>query len=300
MQALSESYQGHPYTSARLTTEGKVSFYQGYIAARASIAMYNGYWPAIWAMGNASATTGWPFCGEVDFMEQVNGQSASPNADDHTQFGTLHYNAGGMQSTVSNAQQTGGSITNTTSLWGAAYHVYAFEWTSTSISFSVDGVTYYTAALTSTPFNSFTSPSNPFYLIIDLAMGGTFPNQAPDPTTLPALLYIDWIRVWQKADGVQYIVAPPTLASSSSSSTNRAASSTVGSLSTGGVSSSSTGTNAAGVESSGGSGGGSSGGAVPSTTQQVQANGVGAGSELSRWSGFGSVLCLTLLWSALW
>ena len=279
-------------------------FYQGYIAARASIAMYNGYWPAIWSMGNSSATTGWPFCGEIDFMEQVNGQSTSPNADDHTQFGTLHYNQGGMGSSVSNAQQSGGTITNSTTIWGAAWHVYAFEWTSTTIAFSVDNVTYYTASITSTPFDSFASPSNPFYFIIDLAMGGSFPNETPDPTYMPALFYIDWIRVWQKADGVQYIIAPPNNGTSSSSSTGRAAASTAATVSTGrgatslGASSSTAGAESSG--SSGGSSGASSGGSVPSTSQQVQANGARGGWELSRWSALCSVLCLTWLWSALW
>ena len=119
IQANYESYYGSPYTSARMNTEGKVAVYLGYIAVRARIAMSNSFWPAVWMIGGS--LVGWPWSGEIDFMEQVNGMSAAPNSDDHTQYGTVHYNVGGINGypNYTHAQQGGEiSTANAATLWG--------------------------------------------------------------------------------------------------------------------------------------------------------------------------------------
>ena len=226
-------------------------------------------------MGNHSETLGWPQCGEIDFMEQVNGASASPNPSDHSQYGTFHYNQGGEAVAASVALQSGGIVTNASAMWGSTWHVYAFEWTATTISFSVDNATYFLDSITSVDTNSFTDPTNPFYFLVNLAFGGNFPNENPDPLTLPAALYVDWIRLWQKPDGVQYLVAPnaapapPAATKSSSSSTGvgKSSSGASGHSSIAGTSTvaRSTGTSAAGAISAGSSAGSSSGGAEESS-----------------------------------
>ena len=171
------------------------------------------------ALGNTSSSLGWPYCGEIDFMEQVNGQSASPNADDFTQFGTLHYNADGQHSSVNAPTQSGGSVTSSQRMWGSDWHVYAFEWNASTIAFSVDGAVYYAAQTADTAgMDSFRNPGNPFYLIVNLAFGGQFPNEAPQPASFPAAFHVDWIRIWQRQDGVSFIVAPDALPPPSSSS----------------------------------------------------------------------------------
>jgi len=222
VQANYESYYGSPYTSARLNTRGKVEVYLGYVAARVRVeSMANGYWPAVWMMGAASESLGWPYCGEIDFMEQVNGQTAPPNSDGHTQYGTLHYNVDGINGAYPayTATQQGGTI-NTTSptvLWGDDWHVYAFEWTSTAITFTVDNTTYATVCtVCETGTNAFHNVSNPFYFVVDLAMGGSFPNEVPSEASLPGRLWVDWIRVWQKDDGVSFVNAPDVSSSSGS------------------------------------------------------------------------------------
>ena len=90
IQAVKESYQGHNYTSARIDTQGKVEVLYGLIAARARISMYDGFWPAFWLIGSASDRVSWPRCGEMDIMEQVNGQGTG-GQDDTLQFGTLRH-----------------------------------------------------------------------------------------------------------------------------------------------------------------------------------------------------------------
>ena len=239
IQAKWESYYGSPYTSARLNTQAKVEVYLGYVAARVRISMANGFWPAVWMLGSTSQSLGWPYCGEIDFMEQVNGMSASPNSDDHTQYGTVHYNVAGIngaQPTYNAAQQ--GNTINTTSpsvLWGDDWHVYAFEWTSTAITFSVDNVTYATVCTTcSTGTNAFNDASNPFFLAVNLAMGGSLSNEVPAESSLPGMLMVDWIRVWQKDDGISYVNSSAANSSSSSSPlapSNSASSSSSSSLS---------------------------------------------------------------------
>ena len=214
VQANWESYYGSPYTSARINTRSRVEVYLGYVAARVRIGMANGFWPALSLVGSTSESVGWPYCGEIHFMEQVNGMSAPPHSDGHTQYGSLHYNVDGIngaQSTHTPTQQ-GGSV-NTTSpavLWGDDWHVYAFEWTSTAITFSVDNTTYATICTTCTAAttSTFSNVSNPFYFVVNLAMGGSLSNEVPSEAVLPAQLWVDWIRVWQKDDGVSYVNAP--------------------------------------------------------------------------------------------
>ena len=230
IQANYESYYGSPYTSARLNTLGKVAVYQGYVAARVRIGMANGFWPAVSMLGSTSESLGWPYCGEVDFMEQVNGMSAGNNSNDHTQYGTAHYNAAGIDGARPGytAAQQGGSIntSSATVLWGDDWHVYAFEWTATALTFSVDSTTYATVCTTcTTGTNSFTNASNPFYFVVALAMGGSMPNEVPAEASLPGMLLVDWIRVWQKDDEVSYISAAAGGSGSSSSASSASASS---------------------------------------------------------------------------
>ena len=102
--------------------------------------------------------------------------------------------------------------------------MYAFEWTATAVTVSVDSVVYGTVCTTcSVGTNAWTNSSNPFYFIVNLAIGGDFPGVAPDAASMPGRLLVDWIRVWQKDDGVSFVNAPATSPLSSSSSTATAA-----------------------------------------------------------------------------
>ena len=186
-----------PFTSARLTTAAKVQFYLGFVAARARINMRDGFWPAMWALG--SATASWPSCGEVDFMEQA-------NALDSSQYGTLHWNLGGQDADVYDPQQLGAAATSANGSWGADWHVYAFEWTAHSIAFSVDGAVYFAVNTSAQAgMDSFSNASNPFYLLVDLALGGSFPGVSPEASALPGSLWVDWVRVYQRGNDGSYV-----------------------------------------------------------------------------------------------
>ena len=107
---LEQPYKGHNYTSARIDSAGKVEVLYGLIAARARITMYDGYWPAFWLIGSQASRVNWPRCGEMDIMEQVNGRGTGTSQDDNLQFGTLHYNQGGINNTKVNHLSTGGIV----------------------------------------------------------------------------------------------------------------------------------------------------------------------------------------------
>jgi beta-glucanase (GH16 family) len=174
--AKAESYNGSAYTSARLLSKDKFSFKYGKIEARAKLPAGGGTWPAIWMLGNNISTVGWPACGEIDVMEHVGNQL-------NKIFGTVHHpghsggNADGGTVVISNAT--------------TEFHVYAAEWTASSIKFSVDGNVFYTFSNTSSlPFNQ------NFFIILNVAMGGNF-GGAIDPAFTSASMEVDYVRVYQ-------------------------------------------------------------------------------------------------------
>ncbi|GAB3495439.1 hypothetical protein GCM10027341_12820 [Spirosoma knui] len=186
IEARKENYQGKGYTSARLLTQGKAEWKYGRIEAFAKLPAGRGTWPAVWMLGTDIAKVGWPRGGEIDIMEHV-------GFDEGVVHGTVHteaYNHGkgtqkGQQITVNDAT--------------SAYHLYAVEWTADQIDFFVDNQKYYSvqkAVLGSDvaqwPFEQ------PFYLILNLAVGGNWGGQkGVDETIWPKRLEVDYVRVYQ-------------------------------------------------------------------------------------------------------
>ena len=164
------------YTSARLKSENKFEFTYGKIEFRAKMPTGGGTWPALWALGQNYATNTWPACGEIDVMEH---RGNTPNVI----HGTLHYPG----------VSPGAGNTNSTSIQNASteFHIYKAIWSSSSIQFFVDDVMYHSFANTSaTPFNS------DFFLIMNVAMGGTF-GGAIDPAFVQSTMEVDYVKVYQ-------------------------------------------------------------------------------------------------------
>lgn len=174
--AIKEDYSGSSYTSARLLTNNKFSFKYGKIEVRAKLPSGAGTWPAIWMLGSNFATAPWPACGEIDIMEQ---KGFEPNKI----YSTLHHpgHSGG------NGDGTTTTVSNTTS----EFHRYAAEWSATAIKFMVDDVVYYTF-----PNNSSLPFNQNFFVILDLAIGGSF-GGAVDPSFTNATMEVDYVRVYQ-------------------------------------------------------------------------------------------------------
>lgn len=165
------------YTSARMKTENKKSFTYGRIEARIKLPVGQGLWPAFWTLGSNISTVGWPQCGEIDIMERIN--------TDSLLYGTMHWNNNGH---VSN----GGKTTSSPS----EYHVYDVEWNATSITWHIDGVQYFKTDIAGNVNNTGAFHA-PFFIILNLAVGGNWPGSTVDDTKFPARMYVDYVRVYQ-------------------------------------------------------------------------------------------------------
>jgi beta-glucanase (GH16 family) len=169
---------GQPYTSAKLNTSGKFSVQYGRIEARIKLPMVQGTWPAFWMLGTNINSVNWPDCGEIDIMEHVN--------TSNTILGTMHWNGG-------NGHVQYGSSTTTTP---GDYHIYAVEWDSSSIRWFVDNTLYVTGNIQNN-INNTGAFQLPFYIILNLAMGGDLPGNTIDNNSLPTTMMVDYVRVYK-------------------------------------------------------------------------------------------------------
>jgi len=179
--AQQQSVGGQAYTSARMNTNGKVSVQYGRVEASIKLPLGQGLWPAFWMLGTNIGTVGWPQCGETDIMEHINTTS--------TIYGTIHWNDNG-------AVQYG----NTTTTTPDGYHLYAVDWDANSITWYVDNTLYGTANIQNN-INNTGAFQNPFFIILNMAVGGDFPGLTVDNTALPASMYVDYVRVYKAVSG---------------------------------------------------------------------------------------------------
>jgi beta-glucanase (GH16 family) len=175
-------YGSCQYTSTRMITRGKREFRYGRIEARMALPMGQGLWPAFWALGTNIGSVGWPACGEIDVLEHVNRETFT--------HGTIHWDAGGHASYGDST-----SVPDPT-----AFHVYAIEWTAAAIKWFVDGVQYHEANIQDS-INSTEEFHRPFFLLLNLAVGGNWPGSPDSATAFPARLYVDYVRVYQPSTG---------------------------------------------------------------------------------------------------
>jgi len=174
-------YQGHDYTTARVTSEGKADWTYGRIEVRALLPTGNGIWPSIWMLSSAHESLGWPACGEIDIMEYLGRQPERIHGTVHTKaFNHMRKNA------------RGGNL-DLTDLPHRSFHVYAVEWFPDRIDFYVDSTNYFTFFNTGNgsaewPFDQ------PQYLIIKLALGGW--GGKIDDSIFPLQMLVDYVRVY--------------------------------------------------------------------------------------------------------
>lgn len=172
---------GEKYTSSRITTVEKKEFTYGRMEVRAKIPTGKGIWPAFWMLGSNISKVGWPKCGEIDILEYI---GREPNKI----FTSLH-----------NQDSHGNTInTKKTEIQGIenGFHVYAIDWTKDKIEFFVDNQSVY--IFSPEIKNENTWPYNqPFYFIINVAVGGNFGGDIIDNSIFPQEFLIDYIRVYQ-------------------------------------------------------------------------------------------------------
>jgi len=183
IEARRESLGGSQYTSARLKTQGKQSFgINTWVEARINAPEGQGIWPAFWMLGNSISTVGWPSCGEIDIME-IQGQNPFKN------FGTIHWaDANGQHVSF-------GGIYNSSTSLTAGFHTFAISRTGSSIKWYVDRIQYAEANI-SGGINSTSEFQGPFFILLNVAVGGNFVGSPDGTTVFPQQMQVDWVRVW--------------------------------------------------------------------------------------------------------
>lgn len=190
--ARKESFTGadgiaREYTSARLQTKGRFETQYGRIEARIKLPSGQGVWPAFWMMGSNFDTVDWPGCGEIDIMENIGSEPDKVH-------GTLHgprYSGGDPL--------TGAYTLPNQAHFSDAFHLFAIEWEANVIRFYVDGKLFETQNSDSLPSAKHWAFNHPFYLLLNLAIGGFWPGDPDQSTVFPATMLVDYVRVYKAA-----------------------------------------------------------------------------------------------------
>jgi beta-glucanase (GH16 family) len=173
------------YTSGRINSHGKFEFTYGRVEARIKVSTTTGLWPAFWLLGaNFFTGTPWPYSGEVDIMEHI---GREPTRVYSTIHAPAYFGAGGYGQPLDLGQPAGN-----------AFHVFAVDWNSSRMTFSVDGNAFFTADRAT--IESTRGPwvyDHPFFIIINNAVGGDWPGPPGAGTVLPQDMVIDYVRVYQ-------------------------------------------------------------------------------------------------------
>ncbi|MGW4787710.1 RICIN domain-containing protein [Streptomyces sp. NPDC004230] len=170
------------YTSARLNTSGKFTAQYGHVEARMKIPRGQGMWPAFWMLGNDIGQVGWPNSGEIDVMENVGFEPS-------TVHGTIH----GPGYSGSGGIGAGYSLPNGQA-FADAFHTFAVDWAPDSITWSVDGNVYQRRTPADLGGKAWAF-NKPFFLILNLAVGGYWPGDPDGSTVFPQQLVVDSVTV---------------------------------------------------------------------------------------------------------
>ncbi len=175
--AKNEQIGSANYTSARIKSKGLFDFTYGRVEARVQVPIGQGLWPAFWMLGANIDDVNWPQCGEIDVLEHVNTEALI--------HGTHHYNNNGHQ-------YSGGSVACN----AGEFNVYSIEWTPSSIQWLLNGTMYYEADISSNAVSK-EEFHEPFFFLINLAVGGNWPGSPNSFTQFPAVMLVDYVRVYQ-------------------------------------------------------------------------------------------------------
>ncbi|KAN0016358.1 hypothetical protein ACTFIU_006325 [Dictyostelium citrinum] len=179
--AKQQEYQGHNYTSGKITTSGKFNTTFGRLEASIKLPYGQGYWPAFWLMPEDSLNLCWPTGGEIDIMENL--------GQDDTIYGTYHY------STQCNQNEENGGKTITES-FSSDFNLYSVIWDPNQIIWMVNNIPYFNIV----PTTELPLPTtNPFYIIFNVAVGGDWGGNPIGSTVFPQNMTVDYVRVYKRS-----------------------------------------------------------------------------------------------------
>jgi beta-glucanase (GH16 family) len=190
--AQKETYSGadgiiRSYTSARLKTQGLFAQKYGRFEARIKIPAGQGMWPAFWMLGEDIPTAGWPKCGEIDIMENVGKEPGTIQGSLHGPSTTGHTSDHMTPFSLPAGQN-----------FADDFHLYAVEWEPGTVRFFVDASLYSTFTSSQWPAGGTWVFDHPFFIILNLAVGGDWPGGPDASTKFPQSMLVDYVRVYTK------------------------------------------------------------------------------------------------------
>ena len=190
---------GSAWTSARIKSQDKRSFQYGKIEFRAKLPTGVGPWPAAWLLGNNFSTAGWPACGEIDVLEWRGGFNGVATSDANTVGHALHSATRNGSNPV---QSSRSAVVNPSS----AFHTYWVVWKPNYLIFGVDENT---TVMLQPPNADTAAFQKEFFLILNLAMGGSYVGNTIASSVTAATYEVDYVRVYQAASATVTAPAAP-------------------------------------------------------------------------------------------
>jgi beta-glucanase (GH16 family) len=192
IKANKEKYTGadnvtRDYTSGRLITKNKFTATYGRFEARMKIPYGQGIWPAFWLLGSNIDGVGWPQCGEVDIMENI---GKEPSVIHGTIHGPGYSGVNGIGSSYSLPENQ---------RFADSFHTFAIEWEPNVIRFYCDGILYKTRTPADLPQGKTWVYNQPFFILLNLAVGGGWPGNPDGTTVFPQTMQVDYVRVYQRS-----------------------------------------------------------------------------------------------------
>ena len=186
IKANKEYMLGRDYTSARLTTQFKGDWTYGRYEIRAKLPNTQGIWPAFWLFPSRALYGSVPSGGEIDIMEMIGKEPGRSYATLH--FGNPYERSSGYYDLPAGTT------------YADDFHIFTVEWEPDAIRWYVDDTLFHTANkwFTSVKDAPFPAPFDQnFYLIVNIAVGGTWPGSPDETSVFPQMLYVDYVRVYQ-------------------------------------------------------------------------------------------------------
>ncbi|MBN1666996.1 MAG: CIA30 family protein [Anaerolineales bacterium] len=186
-------YGACEYTSARLITDQKFDLAYGRVEARIKVPYGNGLWPAFWMLGSDIGEVGWPQSGEIDIMEHI-------GREPQMVYGTIHGPGYSGGNGVGGSYNLGADVAD-------EFHVFAIEWEPDVIRWYIDDTNYFTATPGTIPAGTEWVYDHPFYLLLNVAVGGNWPGDPDETTVFPQTMHVDYVRVYQADDTAERFTA---------------------------------------------------------------------------------------------
>ena len=173
------------YRSAKITTRGKMLAAPGRVEGRIKLPAGQGLWPAFWMLGQNVAVTGWPAGGEIDIMEN---KGSEPTISSSAVHGPGY---SGNTPFAHRQKLDAGSFSDD-------FHTFAVEWDSLHVQFFVDGIAHYAVTREAVERYGKSILDQPFFLILNLAVGGHFDGDPQSDAIFPATMLVDYVRVYAR------------------------------------------------------------------------------------------------------